>query len=70
MLSHSCCVTSCVAADADWFDAMSKFDSSGDDRDTMLAEVDQLVKELGAGKGPWIPEPPLAFAGEGLGGVV
>lgn len=51
-------------SDADWFDATSTWsaDDVVENRDAVMAEVDQLVKELGAGKGPWVPEPPLAFA--------
>eukprot|EP00879_Flechtneria_rotunda_P013211 GHRR01013796.1.p1 GENE.GHRR01013796.1~~GHRR01013796.1.p1 ORF type:complete len:213 (+),score=51.27 GHRR01013796.1:544-1182(+) len=48
-------------SDADWFDAASRFDQSGD-HEAMLAEVDQLVRELGSFKAPWAPDPPLAFA--------
>lgn len=48
-------------SDADWFDAVSKFEASSGDQAALMEEVDQLVKELGATKAPWIPDPPLAF---------
>eukprot|EP00882_Tetradesmus_deserticola_P017885 GHRQ01019186.1.p1 GENE.GHRQ01019186.1~~GHRQ01019186.1.p1 ORF type:complete len:404 (+),score=121.68 GHRQ01019186.1:754-1965(+) len=47
-------------SDADWFDALSTVGS--DDHHAMLAEVDAMSKELAPPTGPWVPDPPLAFA--------
>jgi len=48
-------------ADVDWFDAHSRFAS--DDHEDLLAEVDQLSRQISLQTGPWVPDPPLKFAG-------
>jgi len=48
----------------DWHDAVSHFsDSSSDhpDQTVQLQEVDKMVKELGAFKACYVPDPPLLF---------
>lgn len=64
-----------AAAEVDWFDAHSSFHSHVEDHADLLAQLDQALPvtttlpaqpcSLGLQHGcPWVPDPPLMFAGE------
>jgi hypothetical protein len=53
-----------LGPDCEWFDATSKWGQSAEHAD-LLAEVDQLSRQISmAQTGPWVPDPPLRFAGQ------
>lgn len=57
--------SSTAYSDAEWHDAASHFSGSTDQDHGALEEVTLMVRELGAFKAPWIPDPPLAFGTPG-----
>lgn len=62
----ACCCGLGQTPEVEWHDACSTFSSHPSDYADRLAEVDQLAIQasLQQQQGPWVPDPPLKFAGE------